>query len=58
MIVYLESQQAKADASFAASLIAVRKALEGLRFGQLTLIVHEGEVVQLDVTRKRRFPEN
>ena len=39
----------------AASMTAVRRALEELRFGQIVITVHEGKVVQLDVTEKIRF---
>lgn len=39
----------------AASIEAVRNALENLRFGSITLTVHDARVVQLDVTEKRRF---
>jgi hypothetical protein len=36
---------------------SVREALNGLRFGSVSLTVHEGRVVQIDVTEKRRlFP--
>ena len=37
------------------SIDAVRSALEALRFGSITLTVHESKVVQLDITEKRRF---
>jgi len=33
----------------------VREALEGLRFGAIQLTVHEGKLVQMEVTEKRRF---
>lgn len=39
----------------AVSIDAVKSALEALRFGSITLTVHESKVVQLDVTEKRRF---
>jgi len=36
---------------------SVREALNGLRFGSVSLTVHEGRVVQIDVTEKKRlFP--
>ena len=39
------------------SITSVREALAGLRFGSVALTVHEGRVVQIDVTEKRRlFP--
>ena len=37
------------------SLDNVREALNGLRFGSISLTVHEGRVVQIDVTEKRRL---
>ncbi len=33
----------------------VRHALSSLRFGAIQLTVHEGRLVQIDVTEKRRF---
>jgi hypothetical protein len=35
---------------------AIRSALAKLRFGAIQLTVHEGRLVQMDVTEKRRFP--
>ncbi len=37
------------------SLQNIRQALEGLRFGNITITIHEGRIVQIDVTEKRRF---
>lgn len=37
------------------SLASVREALTGLRFGMVALTVHEGRVVQIDVTEKKRL---
>jgi hypothetical protein len=36
----------------------VRSALRGLRFGQVTLIVQDGRVVQVDRFEKTRIQEN
>ncbi|WP_374414841.1 YezD family protein [Novosphingobium colocasiae] len=36
-------------------LAAVAKALEGMRYGAIHLIVHDGKAVQLEVTERRRF---
>jgi hypothetical protein len=33
----------------------VRDALTGLRFGAIQLTVHEGKLVQMDVTERQRF---
>jgi hypothetical protein len=38
-----------------AALAAVADALGKLRFGSVHLTVHEGRVVQLDVTERQRF---
>ena len=37
------------------SVATVRAALEKLRFGSVTLTVHDARVVQVDVTEKTRF---
>ena len=37
------------------ALTAVAETLSRMRFGSIALTVHEGSVVQLDVTEKRRF---
>lgn len=37
------------------SVASVREALVGLRFGTIALTIHEGRVVQIDVTEKRRL---
>lgn len=37
------------------SLASVREALCGLKFGNVSLTVHEGRVTQIDVTEKRRL---
>lgn len=47
------------DAAIAAqiesSIASVREALGGMRYGQISLTVHEGRVVQIDVTEKKRL---
>ncbi|MBB3860327.1 hypothetical protein GGQ88_001593 [Novosphingobium hassiacum] len=40
------------------SIACVREALTGLRYGNVSLTVHEGRVVQIDVTEKRRLKPN
>ena len=37
------------------SIDSVRKALAELKFGTVALTVHEGRVVQIDVTERRRL---
>jgi hypothetical protein len=38
-----------------ATLAAVSEALSRLRYGAIHLTVHDGKVVQLDVTERQRF---
>ena len=45
-----QGKRRKADA-----LEYVQSALHGLRFGEITLIIHDGVVVQIDRTEKRRL---
>ena len=40
------------------SIVSVREALLGLRYGNVSLTVHEGRVVQIDVTEKKRLKPN
>ena len=40
------------------SIASVREALQGLRYGAISLTVHEGRVVQIDVTEKKRLKPN
>jgi hypothetical protein len=40
------------------SIVSVREALTGLKYGSIALTVHEGRVVQIDVTEKRRLKPN
>ena len=37
------------------ALDAIRAALERLRFGTIAMTIHEGRVVQIDVTEKLRL---
>lgn len=34
---------------------ALRRALRSLRYGSFSLTVHDGRIVQLDITEKRRL---
>ena len=34
----------------------IRQALETIHFGEIHLTIHDGKMVQLDVTEKHRFP--
>lgn len=38
-----------------AALEVVSEALAGLRFGAINVVVHDGKVVQIDVTEKKRL---
>lgn len=40
------------------SISSVHEALAGLRYGNISLTVHEGRVVQIDVTEKKRLKPN
>lgn len=53
-------QQNPAEASrlLEESIASVREALAGLKFGNVSLTVHEGRVVQIDVTEKKRLKPN
>ena len=37
------------------SIASVRDALSNLKYGNVSLTVHEGRVVQIDVTEKKRL---
>jgi len=37
------------------ALAAVRETIHRIRFGSIAITVHEGRIVQLDVTEKRRL---
>jgi len=41
--------------SESAALDAVTAAIDSLRFGTVLVTVHEGKVVQIDTTERRRF---
>lgn len=40
------------------SIASVREALAGLKFGAISLTIHEGRVVQIDVTERKRLKPN
>ena len=37
------------------AIAAIRVSLHRLRFGSIAITVHEGRIVQLDITEKRRM---
>lgn len=45
----------KAQAADADPLDLIRHAVSGMRFGAIQLTIHEGKLVQMEVTEKRRF---
>jgi len=46
---------AGADRTAAIALDAVAEAISRLRYGSIELTVHDGRVVQLEVTERQRF---
>ena len=44
-----------ANASLSEPIRAVLDALSTLRFGAIQLTVHEGKLVQVDITERKRF---
>ncbi|MBB6124746.1 YezD family protein [Sphingobium subterraneum] len=40
------------------SLANVREALSNIRYGTVSLTVHEGRVTQIDITEKKRLKAN
>lgn len=50
-----EQPEAAGAASFPEPVRAVLDALAKLRFGAIQLTVHEGKLVQVDVTERKRF---
>jgi hypothetical protein len=46
---------ARSESDHEPVIAALREALARLRFGGIALTVHDGCVVQLDITEKRRF---
>jgi len=49
------SQLPEAQRLLEESIASVREALAGLKFGNVSLTVHEGRIVQIDVTEKKRL---
>ena len=37
------------------AIAAIRESLQRLRFGAIAITIHDGRIVQLDVTEKRRL---
>jgi hypothetical protein len=50
-----QAQGAPLRPDIAASIDKVQDVLNGLRFGSITLTVHDARVVQIDVTEKTRL---
>ncbi len=51
-----DKSEADAAAAAAAAMKLVTDALQRLRYGAIQLTVHEGRLVQVDVTERSRFP--
>ncbi|MBL0923963.1 MAG: YezD family protein [Sphingomonadaceae bacterium] len=51
----LQRAEEASGASFSEPIRAVLDALAKLRFGAIQLTVHEGKLVQVDVTERKRF---
>ena len=51
----LVDKVAQADADLPEHLRLVTEALERLRYGVIQLTVHDGRLMQVDVTERRRF---
>lgn len=49
------SAHAERNDQYASALALVRQALEKLKFGAVHLTVHEGRLVQIEVTEKTRL---
>jgi len=47
--------RAPAEPDHEPAIAALREALERLHFGTIALTVHDGRIVQLEITEKRRF---
>jgi hypothetical protein len=43
------------SAPIEAALATIREYLENVRFGSIALTIHDGRIVQLEVTEKRRL---
>lgn len=49
------TQQTATDDLFEQALQGLRDAMTGLRFGTVALTVHDGQLVQIDITEKKRL---
>lgn len=54
----IEPTRNDAEKHLEESIASVREALSGLRYGNVSLTIHEGRVVQIDVTEKKRLKPN
>lgn len=50
-----QNVRADAESLLRSGLASVAEALESLRYGSVLVTVHEGRVVQIDITEKRRL---
>jgi len=49
------NKQESNDASTEAIIRGLRKDVESLRYGTITIKVHNGKITQVEITEKRRF---
>ncbi|MBN2129378.1 MAG: YezD family protein [Sedimentisphaerales bacterium] len=54
----MRSEYRPGDALTQAVLEELGKAVARLKYGTITLKVHDGRVTQMDITEKRRFDES
>jgi hypothetical protein len=47
--------EARGETAFSEPIRSVLDALAALRFGAIQLTVHEGKLVQVDITERKRF---
>jgi len=51
----LKGQNRSGPSPTEAALATIREYLENVRFGSIALTIHDGRIVQLEVTEKRRL---
>ena len=52
------ANQRPTSQSAPSALEFIQEALRGLQFGEVTIIVHDGVIVQVERTEKKRFNNN
>ena len=54
-LLFPKPASSSAAAAVEAALATIREYLENVRFGSIALTIHDGKIVQLEVTEKRRL---